>query len=167
VLLLDFEIAARFGRLKATVRKRPGQAEMIEMCHRAARGEQLSFAQLFTARQFASRTLMDAAIVPIVLWVPALAAVGFSGAGSFPLLLTTLFFVGLGFIALALGAVQNLRFTALRRRATALDVSPTSPQAQDLARSYPLRQRDVWLPTTSIVAICFIIAIANAVSQKS
>lgn len=166
MLLLDFEIAARVGRLKAAVRKRPGQAEMIEMCRRAACGEQLSFAQLFTARRYASRTLLDAAIVPFVLWVPALAAVGFSGGGSLAILSTTLVFVGLGFIILALGIAQNLRFTALRRKATALDAGPTSPQAQDLARSYPPRQLDVWLPTTGIVLICLVVGIANALNQK-
>ncbi|HEU5425252.1 MAG TPA: hypothetical protein VFU74_00155 [Actinocrinis sp.] len=166
MLLLDFEIAARFGQLKAKVRNRPGQTEMIEMCRQAARGEQLSFARLFTARRYASRTLMDAALVPFVLWVPAMAVVGYTVSNSFLLLFTTLLFIGLGFVILAMGVTQNFRYTALRRKATAMGVSPTSPQAQDLARSYPPRRLDVWLPTTSIVLICFVIGIADTVSRK-
>ena len=166
MLLLDFEIAARFGRMKAAVRSRPGQPEMIEMCRRAARGEQLSYAQLFTARRYASRTLMDAACVPFALWVPALVAVGTTVSSPVLLLSTTLTFLGLGFILMGMGTVQNFRFTALRRRAMELGVGPTAPQAQDLARSYPPRHLDVWLPTASVVLICVVIEVGNAASRK-
>lgn len=166
MLLLDFEIAARFGRLKAAVRSRPGQAEMIEMCRRASRGEQLSLAQLFTARRYASRTLMDAVFVPFALWVPALTIVGTAASSPTLLLSTTLIFVGAGFILMGMGIAQHFRYTGLRRKAKELSAGPTSPQAQHLARSYPPRQLDVWLPTASVVLICAVIGIANAASRK-
>lgn len=166
MLLLDFEIAARFGRLKAAVRNRPGQTEMIEMCRRASRGEQLSFAQLFTARRYASRMLMDAVFVPFALWVPALVIVGTTVSSPTLLLFTTLVFVGSGFILMGMGIVQHFRYTGLRRRATKLSAGPTSPQAQEQACSYRPRQLDVWLPTGSVVMICVVIGIANTASRK-
>lgn len=165
MLLLDFEIAARFGRVKAALWKRPLQREMIEMCRRAARGEQISFAQLFTARRYASRTLFDAVFIPFVLWLPALTLVGTTVSSPVLLLSTTLFFVGMGFILMLMSIVQNFRFTALRRMSIKAGVDPASPQAEELARSHAPRQLDVWLPTLSVALICTVIDLANAVNR--